>query len=84
MPDILHCLMKNVCVVNNFADIKMLKIEIDTNNEAFDSPNGNNEIKIILIEVTRQIELGRNGSFLLDSNGNTVGKWAFDSEKMEI
>jgi len=62
----------------------MLKIEIDTDNAVFDYANGNNEIKNILINVTKQIEEGRNESFLLDSNGNTVGKWEFNNDKMEI
>jgi len=62
----------------------MLKIEIDTNNAVFDYPNGNNEIKNILREVSKQIEIGRNESFLLDSNGNTVGRWELNNEKLEI
>jgi hypothetical protein len=62
----------------------MLKIEIDTNNEAFNYPHGNNEIKTILMEVIKKIETGRIQSFLLDSNGNTVGRWELNNEKLEI
>jgi hypothetical protein len=62
----------------------MLKIEIDTDNEAFNYPDGNNEIKNILMEVIKKIETGRIQSFLLDSNGNTVGQWELNNEKLEI
>jgi len=55
----------------------MLKIEIKTDNSSFDYPDGNKEIKRILMEVCNKIEEGRNQSFIIDLNGNFIGKWEF-------
>jgi len=60
----------------------MLKIEIDTDNAAFDYPDGNNEIKRIFKNIIKQMENDKNSSFIFDSNGNVVGKWEFNSERL--
>lgn len=53
----------------------MLKIEIETENAAFEGDNKVPECSRILREVTNRLALGRDSGRILDINGNTVGRF---------
>ena len=50
----------------------MIKIKIDTGNDAFDGDNRRDEIARILRKYADNIEFGASPFYLFDVNGNTV------------
>jgi len=51
-----------------------MKIEIRTDNEAFSDDNENYEIARILHKLAMDLENGTRPNFVMDINGNKVGK----------
>ena len=49
-----------------------MKINIETENEAFDNPN---ELPRILLEIVDRINQGETQGIIRDTNGNKVGSW---------
>jgi hypothetical protein len=56
----------------------MLKIEIETDNAAFEYPR--EECARILRDIADSLEGGRNGGVCIDANGNRVGTWELADE----
>ena len=67
----------------------MLKIEIRTDNVAFQSQWGgadkwddmycrNEEVKRVLKNVCNQMDNGKTSGYCIDINGNRCGKWSLD------
>ena len=56
-------------------------LHIETDNAAFDVPNGSDELARILRELADRLTdgAGRWRGNLSDSNGNTVGSWKWSS-----
>ena len=52
----------------------MFKLEIDTDNAAFEDPS---EVPRMLREAAKKIEAGTMSGKLRDINGNTCGEWKF-------
>ena len=57
----------------------MFKLEMYTDNAAFTSDPAY-EVRRILWGIDEQLERGVTGGRLMDSNGNTVGKWSLSEE----
>lgn len=57
-------------------------LEIDCDNAAFTGEDGDAdmEVAMILRNAAERVEAGRNSGKLLDSNGNSVGKFLFTEE----
>jgi hypothetical protein len=55
----------------------MLKIEFDTDNDAFSFDKGL-EIEVILKKTLCSIKYGNTSGKCFDSNGNSVGKWSIN------
>ncbi len=53
----------------------MFKLEINTENAAFEGEAAIDEIDILLHTVVSQVSRGLTSGKILDSNGNTVGSW---------
>ena len=49
-----------------------MKINIETENEAFDNPS---ELPRILLEIVDRINQGETQGIIRDINGNKVGSW---------
>lgn len=49
-----------------------MKLNIETDNSAFEDPN---ELPKILRSIARDIEEGRTFGIIRDTNGNRVGSW---------
>lgn len=67
----------------------MLKIEINTENAAFQSQWGaadkwddmycrNEEVKRVLKNVCNQMDNGKTSGYCIDINGNRCGEWSLD------
>jgi len=56
----------------------MFKLKLETDNDAFQSGNGANEIANILHDVAERIEDGSYGGTCHDTNGNSVGYWTYE------
>jgi hypothetical protein len=57
---------------------EMVEIKFQTDNAAFGEPL-TYEVTRILKEIADKIEGGRAGGFVLDVNGNVIGKWDIDN-----
>jgi hypothetical protein len=55
----------------------MLKINVDTSSAAFDDGACEEELTRILRQVAIYAAAGVDGAPILDSNGNTVGRWTY-------
>lgn len=53
----------------------MLRVEINTDNDAFSGGDGPLEVSNLLCFIGRQILIGRRAGSVRDSNGNTCGQW---------
>jgi hypothetical protein len=53
----------------------MLKIEIDTDNAAFEYANGGPELSRLCRRIAERIERGETYGKILDINGNSVGSF---------
>ena len=51
-----------------------MQIKFNTENAAFDY--GRQEIARILREIADSVEIGRQSAFIIDINGNKVGRWS--------
>lgn len=65
----------------------MLRIEINTNNAAFNGDGEtqwerdyfrNEEVKRVLKNVCNQMDNGKTSGYCIDINGNRCGKWSLD------
>ena len=58
----------------------MLKINIRTDNAAFEEDEGATECARILRDIASKLERGvwMDSNRLIDFNGNTVGEWTFE------
>jgi hypothetical protein len=54
-------------------------VEFDTENDAF-HPDPSIEIATILRKVADHIDLGMKSGKVMDSNGNSVGRWYYEEE----
>ncbi len=55
----------------------MFKVEIETDNEAFDVHYDNQELIRILKEICKDLEEGEMDRVIRDVNGNGVGRWVY-------
>ena len=55
-----------------------MKIEWNEDNAAFDWPEYENAR--ILRKIADDIELGRQGGFVVDINGNRIGRWSTNAD----
>lgn len=54
----------------------MLRLRIDTDNDAFADGNGASEVAALLRNVAKKVEFGGElDGVIRDSNGNTCGQW---------
>ena len=60
----------------------MLKIELDTSNDAFADGNQSAEVARILRHAASMIERGSHGAGLRDINGNEVGRFSLERPPM--
>jgi hypothetical protein len=65
----------------------MFKVEFATDNAAFED-NADAEVRRILVKVADEVgagyafnDGGKYGTVILDSNGNSVGRWYFEKEE---
>lgn len=57
------------------------RLEINLGNEAM---QGDGDVANALCEAARSIAVGGNQSIIRDANGNTVGRWYFDSPAPQL
>lgn len=57
-----------------------LRVEIETDNAAFDPPHRSAELARIMRTIAARIEAGETRGVVWDVNGNNVGDWEFDPE----
>lgn len=56
-------------------DYENFKLEIELGNAAMKSPD---DVARALRRIADRLEAGAEGGKVMDSNGNSVGKWGFD------
>lgn len=54
-----------------------MKIEFDTDNDAFADGNADYEIIRILDSIKLKVSQGYNEGVIIDINGNKIGNWIF-------
>lgn len=59
----------------------MVRIEIETGNEAFSDMDGRYEIARILHEIAERIKDGYTVHSIMDINDNMVGTWEYNTSK---
>lgn len=57
-----------------------LEVEIESSNAAFSDGNAPEECALILLGVAQKLRGGYESGSLLDTNGNTVGRWTLQQE----
>lgn len=58
----------------------IFRLQIRTDNAAFDGDNLIPEVVTILRHAAERIETGATGALLRDSNGNIIGEFAFTAD----
>lgn len=58
----------------------MLTIEIDTSNAAFEDDQLHSELEACVRRVMYALDRGKTAGAIMDTNGNTVGRFALTEE----